>query len=314
MWLVFKSDDFDKFLDSQLEKMGTETIDIYLFHALNAGSFEKIKKLNLIEKMEEAQKQGRIQHIGFSFHDTLPVFKEIIDFYDWDMAQIQYNYMDTGIQATTEGLKYAHGKGIAVVIMEPVKGGTLATPPAEAMAVIESAEIKRSPVDWALQFLWNKPEIATVLSGMSNQQMVDENCASAASSGINSLKPEEVAVINKLADIYHSKILVPCTACQYCMPCPNGVHIPKNFAILNNISLEESWMRRWQIKRSYKKLTGDPDKINEENPNGNASICIDCGDCLSKCPQDIDIPVQLAKVDAILGRGEPISKHFGKLS
>ena len=155
MPLVRRTEDFDRFLNTQLERLQTETLDIYLFHSLNAGAFEKVKRLGLIEKMEEAKRQGRIRHIGFSFHDTLPVFKEIIDYYDWDVAQIQYNYMDTAIQATTEGLTYAHKKGIATVIMEPLKGGVLANPPAEAVEVMQASGIDRTPVDWALQFLWN---------------------------------------------------------------------------------------------------------------------------------------------------------------
>ena len=145
MPVVRKTEDFDRYLNTQLERLQTDHLDIYLFHSLNAGAFEKVKRLGLIDKMEEAKRQGRIRHIGFSFHDTLPVFKEIIDYYDWDMAQIQYNYMDTAIQATTDGLAYAHDKGIAVVIMEPLKGGALANPPAEALEVMRAAGIERTP-------------------------------------------------------------------------------------------------------------------------------------------------------------------------
>ncbi len=310
MPLVRKTEDFDRFLNEQLERLQTESIDIYLFHAMNAGGLEKVKRLGLIEKMEEAQRQGRIQHIGFSFHDTAPVFREIIDYYDWDMAQIQYNYMDTGYQATTAGLEYAHQKGIAVVIMEPIKGGTLANPPAEARAVMDAAPVKRTPVDWALQFLWNRPEVATVLSGMGNQQMVDENCASADRSGVGSLSPEEVAVIEKLAAIYRQKILVPCTACEYCMPCPAGVNIPQNFAILNNLSLSDGRLRKFTTRRGYRKLAGAKADLDRKNPNGNASMCVDCGQCVEKCPQNINIPVELVKTHAILGQREKISAHY----
>jgi predicted aldo/keto reductase-like oxidoreductase len=310
MPLVRKTEDFDRFLNQQLKRLETDYLDIYLFHALNAGQFEKVKRLGLIQKMEGAQRQGKIQHIGFSFHDTQPVFREIIDYYDWDMTQIQYNYMDTAIQATTDGLEYAHSKGIAVVIMEPIKGGTLANPPAEALEVMNAATSRRTPVDWALQFLWNRPEVAVVLSGMGNQQMVDENCASAARSGVNSLDPEEDAVITRLAEIYRQKILVPCTACEYCMPCPTGVNIPQNFAILNNYSFTDGWRRRWQAHRGYKKLVDSKELINKERPNGNASLCVDCGQCLEKCPQSINIPVELEKTHAILGKREGISQHF----
>ncbi|MBN1304188.1 MAG: aldo/keto reductase [Anaerolineales bacterium] len=310
MILVRKTEDFDRFLKDQLVRLQTDCIDIYLFHAMNIGQFEKMKRLGLIDKMEEAKRQGRIRHIGFSFHDTQPVFRKIIDYYDWDMTQIQYNYMDTGIQATTDGLEYAHSKGIAVVIMEPIKGGTLANPPEKAMEVIRSSSSRHTPVDWALQFLWNRPEVATVLSGMGNQQMVDENCASADHSGVDSLNQEEEAVIARLAEIYRQKLLVPCTACGYCMPCPAGVNIPQNFAILNTISLETNRWRRWTTARGYKKLAASKDHFDREKSNGNASMCVDCGKCLEKCPQEIDIPVELVKTHAILGRQEAISKHY----
>jgi predicted aldo/keto reductase-like oxidoreductase len=308
--LVRKADDFDRYLNAQLNRLQTDHLDIYLFHALNAGGFEKVKRLGLIEKMEEAKKQGRIRHIGFSFHDTLPVFKEIIDYYDWDAAQIQYNYMDTAIQATTDGLTYAHSKGIAVIIMEPIKGGTLANPPAEALDIMESSGYDRTPVDWALQFLWDRPEVSVVLSGMGSQKMVDENCASADRSGIGSLSVEEEQVITKLAEIYRREILVPCTACRYCMPCPAGVNIPQNFAILNNISMERAFVFRWLARWGYWKLVGSNEKLDKENPNGNASLCIKCGKCLEKCPQQIDIPGELEKVHAIMGKRGKISDHY----
>lgn len=310
MFLVYRTSDFDRFLDVQLDRLQTDHIDIYLFHALNKKTFERVKQLGLIEKMEMAKRQGRIRHIGFSFHDTYPVFKEIIDYYDWDMAQIQYNYMDTCVQATTEGLEYAHSKGIAVVIMEPIKGGTLADPPREAAAVMESAEIERTPVDWALQFLWNRPEVSTVLSGMSNFRQVMENCDSADVSGVGTLSKEENQIINQLAEIYRQKILVPCTGCEYCLPCPQGVNISQNFALLNNISLETGWRRRFQARRSFRKMASKADQLDPERPNGSALLCIDCGECLEKCPQEIAIPLELERVEAILGRREDIKAHY----
>ena len=315
MPLVRKTEDFDQFLDTQLRRLHTDYLDVYLFHSLNAGAFEKVKRLGLIAKMEQAKRQGKIRHIGFSFHDTLPVFKEIVDYYPWDVVQIQYNYMDTAIQATTEGLQYAHAKGMAVVIMEPLKGGMLANPPKEALDVMRGAArlgdgTQRTPVDWALQFLWNRPEVSVVLSGMGTPQMVDENCASADRSGIGSLSAEEEQVIESLAQIYRRKMLVPCTACKYCMPCPAGVNIPQNFAILNNVSMESQGVMRWMVRRGYRKLAGSKEKLDTENPNGNASMCVKCGQCLSKCPQAINIPEELDKVDAILGKRGRISDHY----
>ena len=310
LFLVNKAEDFDKFLNKQLKKMQTDYIDTYLFHSMNKSGFEKLKKYNLIDKMIEAKKEGKIKYIGFSFHDTLPVFKEIVDFYNWDVVQIQYNYMDTAIQATTEGLKYAAGKGMAVVIMEPLKGGKLANPPTEAWDVMERSKIKRSPVDWALQFLWNFPEVSVVLSGMGNLQMLNENCDSADRSGVGSLNEEDLSVIDDLVKIYRKKILVPCTSCKYCLPCPSGVNIPQNFAILNNVALEKSNVRKWLHKRDYKKMSNSPEKLDKVKSNGNASLCINCGICLEKCPQEINIPDELKNVHLILKKGKKISDFY----
>ncbi|MDA3809238.1 MAG: aldo/keto reductase [Spirochaetaceae bacterium] len=310
MFAVSKTEDFDRFLNGQLKKLQTDHLDTYLFHSMNKNGLDKVKNLGLIDKMIEAKKNGLINHIGFSFHDTLPVFKEIVDLFDWDMVQIQYNYMDTGVQATTDGLKYAASKGMAVVIMEPLKGGTLANPPKEAKEIINSAEVKRTSVDWALQFLWNLPEVSLVLSGMGNQKMLDENCESAKNSGIGSLNKADLNTIEQLTEIYRKKILIPCTACQYCMPCPFGVNIPQNFAIVNNVSTESNFIFRQMLKMGYRHLTGKKSKLNKEKPNGNATICTECGVCLEKCPQEIQIPDELKKVNAVLGEKKKISRVF----
>ncbi len=308
--IVGKPEDFDGYLERQLKRLQDDSVDIYLFHALTDSLFEKVKKFGLLEKMEKAKERGLIRHIGFSFHDTLPVFKKIIDYYNWDMAQIQYNYIDTGFQAGTEGLKYGHKKGIAMVVMEPLKGGKLVKPPMEAMQIMKEAKNKRTPVEWGLQFLWDMPEVATVLSGMGSRQMVDENCASADRSGIDILDPEEKKLFSRLAEVNRKRTPVPCTSCNYCMPCPSGVNIPENFAILNNTAFEDTRLRRWMTKRKYRKLTGSKNKLDMENLNGNASICTKCNKCLEKCPQSINIPGELEKVDAILGKGRKISDYY----
>ncbi len=314
IWSVKVPDDFDRFLNEQLKKLQTDHLDIYLFHGLNKARFDKIITLNLISKMEKAKAEGKINHFGFSFHDSLSVFKEIIDYYDWDCCQIQYNYMDTGIQATTEGLEYASSKGIAVIIMEPVKGGTLAKPPKEALDIMEKSPIKRSPVDWALQFLWNKPEIAVVLSGMSNFQQVKENCDSAEKSGIGSLTLAEVKIVNELADYFIKNTAVPCTGCAYCMPCPNGVNIPENFSIVNNIALSYgtslgSIVQRVRFRTKYRKMPKN--KVNLKGKSiGRASMCINCGVCIEKCPQNIKIPDELVKVVQVMEKRKSISKTF----
>ena len=304
MFLVGKASDFDRFLDRQLDKLKTDYLDTYLFHGLNSGGFDKLKRLGLMEKMVQARDDGRIRHIGFSFHDTLPVFKSIVDFYDWDVVQIQYNYMDTAVQATTEGVKYAASKKMAVVVMEPLKGGKLADPPAEAVQVMKDSEIERTPVDWALQYLWNMPEVSVVLSGMGSIRMLEDNCDSADTSGVNSLGTHELDTINRLTEIFRESILVPCTACQYCMPCPEGVNIPGNFAVLNNVYAEKSLVRRWMVKRSYKKMAKNKKELDVDQSNGKATMCTECLACIPKCPQSIHIPEELKNVDPVVRHGK----------
>ncbi len=309
MPLVRKTEDFDSFLDKQLTKLQTDYIDTYLFHALTKSYFDKVKNLKLIDKMVEAKDAGKIKYIGFSFHDTLPVFKEIVDYFNWDVVQIQYNYMDTGIQATTEGLKYAAAKNMAIVIMEPLKGGQLANPPKEAVKIMSQSPVKRSAVDWALQYLWNMPEVSVVISGMGNHKMIDENCKSAQNSGINSLSDNELTTIDNLIEAFNKNIKIPCTSCQYCMNCPAGVNIPENFAILNNTA-SKGGVFRWNIKRSYKKLANNISKLNDNKTNGNASLCISCNKCIPKCPQGINIPEELRKVHDVLGKGKKVESVF----
>ncbi|MHA1340550.1 MAG: aldo/keto reductase [Promethearchaeota archaeon] len=310
MWKVKTREDFDKFLNEQLSKLDTDYLDIYLFHGLNKKRFELIKKLKLIEKMEQAKKEGKIRYFGFSFHDSLNVFKEIIDYYDWDVCQIQYNYMDaaTNFQAETEGLKYAASKGIAVVIMEPLRGGKLANPPLEVRKIMDSSPIKRTPPDWALQFLWNKPEVSVVLSGMSTMQQVIENIQSAENSGINSLTAEELEILDKIANIYKKSIIIPCTKCNYCLEvCENGVAIPEIFDILNNYVANHDLKK---AKKRFSKLVKEESKVDKENNNGAPDLCIKCRKCVAQCPQSIDIPEMLEKVSLAIEKGQSIDQIF----
>jgi len=310
MILLRRPEDFDRFLEAQLRRLETEWIDFYLFHGMNRAYLRKMIDFGLLERMEGARRRGVIRYIGFSFHDTLPVFKEIIDQYDWDMTQVQYNYLDTAQQATSEGLAYAHRKGIPVVVMGGLRGGKLANPPAEAAAIIRNATSQRTPVEWAFQFLWDQPEVTTVLSGMSSAAMVQENCRYADCSGTTSLSEQDRSVIRSLVDVYRKRILVGCTACSYCVPCPNGVNIPEIFAQLNTAS-GPGGFQSWLIRRRYGKLASTAETVSHEAPNGSAALCTDCGQCVARCPQGIDIPAVLWKADLVLGKRRKIAEVFG---
>jgi predicted aldo/keto reductase-like oxidoreductase len=238
LMMVKTREDFDKRLNKQLRRLKLNP-DIYLFHGMNKERLEKVKNLNLIEKMEEAKAEGKFKYIGFSFHDSFDSFKEIIDYYDWDCCQIQHNYIDVDFQAGTKGLQYAGSKKIPVIIMEPIRGGQLAIPQdkldakPEIKKVLDDSKVKRTMPDWALQFLWNQPEVSVVLSGMSTMQQVIENVESANNSGINTLTADELKTISELREAFKSSFYVPCTSCGYCVPCPNGVNIPTINRLVN---------------------------------------------------------------------------------
>ncbi|TFG23662.1 MAG: aldo/keto reductase [Promethearchaeota archaeon] len=317
MWIVKETDDFDRYLSEQIKRLQS-TPDIYLFHGLNKGRLAKIKELNLIEKMEEARANGLIKYIGFSFHDSIDVFKEIIDYYDWDCCQIQLNYTDVNYQAGIEGLEYANKKGIAVIIMEPLRGGKLTIPEnklsnvPEIKNVLDKAKIQRSMADWGLQFLWNRPEVSVVLSGMSNLQQVKENVQSAQNSGIDSLSKDELTIISNLQKAFKKYHLIPCTSCGYCMPCPNGVSIKTVLFILNEIGYwgEDGKPR---ITPFYDRMAKSQDELEQkiaegEEAEGSALLCIECGECLDKCPQQIDIPKHMKQAVAIFDENKKVSE------
>ena len=310
MFFISRETEFDFYLNSSLKRLQTDHIDTYLFHAFSKNTFERMKKLKFLDKMKKAQDEGKIKHIGFSFHDTLPVFKEIVNYFDWDVVQIQYNYMDTALQAGRDGLELAASKGMAVVIMEPLKGGQLANPPQEARDVMGASGVDRTPVDWALQYLWDRPEVSCVISGMGNMNMINENCASAERSGIGRLSQNELKVIDQLVGIYRKNILVPCTDCKYCMPCPFGVNIPLHFATLNHQTIEQRFYYRFFVRRSYNALIKNKNRLNKNKTNGHASLCTECGACIPKCPQSIQIPTELKKTLEVLDKRKNIKDIF----
>ena len=315
MWLVRKTEHINKYFNKQVKRLQTNP-DLYLFHGLNKERLEKIKKLELIKKVEELREQGLIKYIGFSFHDNFEVFEEIIDFYSWDCCQIQYNYLDINYQAGLKGLQYAANKKIAIIIMEPIRGGKLAIPEDKLdtrpviKAVLDKSLVKRSMADWALQFVWNHPEVSVVLSGMSSMQQVIENVESANNSGINSLTDDELQTISELRSAYEKSNIVPCTSCGYCMPCPNGVGIPRVLFFINEIAY---WgkERKDRITSFYNRMVKSQDELKKlkekgEEVEGAAMLCTQCEECLDKCPQQINIPDFMVKANSIFEEGKKV--------
>jgi predicted aldo/keto reductase-like oxidoreductase len=297
IWLINESADFDRLLDEQLQRLQVKTIDFYLLHALNHESWAKIQKLGILQRAAAAKADGRIRYIGFSFHDDLETFKQIVDGYEaWDFCQIQYNYMDIAVQAGTEGLHYAAEKGLAVIIMEPLLGGKLALDLPATRPLWDSAAQKRKPADWALQWLWNQPEVSLVLSGMGAMQQVEENLGSASVSKPGLLDAAEIELVSRVRDVVNSLGPIPCTRCEYCLPCPNGVNIPRNFDVYNRVAMYDIMD---DCRNEYKHWIPDDQK---------AAVCIQCDECLTKCPQQILISTWLPVVEEVLGLNRPYVK------
>lgn len=278
VWLCKEYEDFDKYLNEQLDKLQTDFIDFYLVHALNKKTWEKAKELGIYDFLNKAIADGRIKHAGFSFHDELPLYKEIVDAYDWTFCLIQLNYMDVEYQQGIEGMKYAHDKGLAIVIMEPLKGGKLATEPNEEIKEIWSkADTKKTPVEWALKWVWNHPEVSTVLSGMGTIEQVEENIKIAESALPNSLTKEDINLIDEAKKVYESKTKVDCTSCEYCLPCPSEISIPGIFSVYNNASM---YGTKEESKHWYTQVV---------EKGHDVSKCVECGQCEEACPQNLSI-------------------------
>lgn len=297
VWKVTSAADFDTFLNEQLEKLQTDHIDFYLLHGLGKSRWELVHNLGVTDWAEKAIADGRIGALGFSFHDNTEVLKTIVDSYDhWAMCQVQYNYMNETEQAGTEGVRYAAAKGLAVVVMEPLLGGRLVNPPLSVQHIWDAAPVRRGAVEWAMQWLWNQPEVSTVLSGMSSMAQMVENVANADREAVGALTPAELALFPKIQEAYKALSPVPCTGCRYCMPCPNGVDIPRNFAVLNDGIMYD---KLEASRRGYRFIPRDQTEAIL------ASSCISCCECEDKCPQAIPISKWMPYIHEVLGEGKP---------
>jgi predicted aldo/keto reductase-like oxidoreductase len=293
-WMIKHREDMDRFLAAQLRKLDTDRIDYYLLHALNAALWDHLEALGVIDFLHNAIEDGRIVNAGFSFHGLSQDFSRIVDAYPWEFCQIQYNFLDQENQAGTAGLKYAAAKRLGVIVMEPLRGGNLglATPPPAVQEIWNGAKTRRSPAEWALRWVWNHPEVTVVLSGMNEEAHIAENLSIADSARAHTFTEEELEIVDRVSKTYQELMPVGCTGCGYCMPCPSEVSIPVCFETYNKMHMfgdTETVKFSYAIRMSGLLTDGKPKY---------ASQCVECGECLEKCPQHIPIPEFLAKVAA----------------
>ncbi len=287
-YLVKKPSDIERIFREELKRLQTDHIDYYLMHMLtDLGGWQRMKDLGIEKWIEEKKASGQIRNIGFSFHGGTGEFLDILNAYDWDFCQIQYNYMDENTQAGRRGLLAAAEKGIPVIIMEPLRGGRLVQGlPGEARKVMESCSPKRSPAEWGLRWLWDQPQVTVVLSGMNSTEQVEENTRIAADAAPGCLTETDRELIERVKEEIRKKVKVGCTGCGYCMPCPHGVNIPVCFSCYNT-RYTDSWftgMREYFMTTTLRKKPS------------NASLCRKCGLCEKKCPQHVPIREKLEEV------------------
>lgn len=288
IWEVKSKADFPRLLDEQLARLGTDYVDFYLLHALNAGSWKTCLDFDAIPFLEAAKKAGKVRHFGFSFHDRPEVFPPILEHYPWEFCQIQYNYLDRDPAKGHPGLAAPAARGADVVVMEPLRGGNLAGRLPEAVqSLFDAAPVKRSPAEWALRWVWDRPEPKVVLSGMSTMAQVEENLRVAGEAGPGNLDAAGRALVDKVESAMRGLIAVPCTSCRYCMPCPHGVDIPRN---LNHYNEWFMFAKNPAVRAGYTWVP-EPQR---------AGACKECGLCEDKCPQRIPIMARLKEAHAAL--------------
>ena len=291
VWMVTSADDFDRILDEQLARLDTDHLDFYLLHGLGRHHWQPVLEMGVLDFLQQILGDGRVDHIGFSFHDDIGIFKEIVDSADWDMCQIQYNFYDENYQAGKAGLEYAASRGIGVVSMEPLRGGKLVDRIPEAvMDIWNTASVRRNPVQWAFRWVWDQPQVSMALSGMSSMAQLVENIDIAGEMDPGSLSEGEREMIARVREVYRGMLKVDCTNCAYCLPCPSGVNIPRNFSLYNDLHM-------------FKDPEINVMVYNHMLPPGQrASNCIECSRCEELCPQKIPIIEELKKVHATLNR------------
>jgi predicted aldo/keto reductase-like oxidoreductase len=289
-WLIESQTDMTLRFEEQLRRMQTDHVEFYLLHALNAERWHKLRDAGVLEWAHQRIREGRIGYLGFSFHDTNAAFREIVDAWqDWTFCQIQYNFLDEGTQAGTDGLHHAASRGLGIVVMEPLRGGKLAAPNATISDIWNEAPSGRSAAEWALDWVWNHPEVSLLLSGMGTMAQVQQNLDAAGRSEPGMLAAGDLHLIARVRDAYNALIRVPCTACSYCMPCPHGVNIPGMFELVNEGSMFGS------LDLQHKRY------VHARGEGSSADSCIRCGACEERCPQHIAIRDQLAGVAELLG-------------
>jgi len=286
-----KREDFDSLFDEQKKRLKTDYIDYYLIHMLSdVDAWKKLCDMGIIGWIEEKKKAGEIRNIGFSYHGGVSGFKNLIDIYTWDFCQIQLNYLDETTQAGVAGLKYASEKGLPVIIMEPLQGGKLANPTRKVASIIAQSGIAHTPVELALRWLWNFPEVTCVLSGMNDTEQILQNTKTADTALPNTLSEEETALFSVIKEAILEDQRVPCTACNYCMPCPHGVDIPSCFAAYNT-RMSIGYTRGLFAYLSCTSL---------KEKSAAASACVKCGLCEKKCPQGLLIRDYLDEIKAVM--------------
>jgi predicted aldo/keto reductase-like oxidoreductase len=290
IWNITQHEDFEKYLDEQLIRLGTDHIDVYLLHNLGLDNWQKVKKYDGFTFLDKMIQKGKIKHKAFSFHGTLDLFKEVVDAYDWEMAQIQLNILDEFQQAGVEGLKYAANKGMAVVIMEPLRGGHILNDcPRTAMDLLNAYPEKRSLVEWAFRWLYNMPEATVILSGTSSLNQLKDNLRIFDDARSNVMSPGDLRLVKSIREAFEARNGINCTGCKYCMPCPNGVDIPQTFRLYNSARIMEGHF----VDRLVYQVTMVPG-------GQGADQCIECGLCMEHCPQSLKIPENLKKAHELL--------------